>query len=99
MIGDENIDAVGLAASKAAVYGGSAAAVFFGLSAYDIAAIAGACVGIVGLATQIFYSRRRDRREEREHKMRMSRYYSEALNFHKQHENAREQDFEDFNFR
>lgn len=99
MIGDENIDAVGLAASKTAVYGGSAAAVLFGLSAYDIAAIAGACVGVFGLLTQIFYSRRRDRREEREHKVRMSRYYSEALNFHKQHEKTREHDFEDFDFR
>ena len=99
MIGDKNIDAVGLAAGKAAVYGGSATAVFFGLSAYDIAAIVGACVGIVGLSIQIFYSRRRDRREEREYKVRMSRYYSEALNFHKQHENAREHDFEDFDFR
>jgi len=99
VIGDKNIDAVGLAAGKAAVYGGSATAVFFGLSAYDIAAIVGACVGIVGLSIQIFYSRRRDRREEREYKVRMSRYYSEALNFHKQHENAREHDFEDFDFR
>lgn len=76
MMSDEGIDAVGLALSKAAVYGGSTAAVVFGLTAYDVAAITGAVVAVIGLIVQIFYNRRRDRREELEHMARMARYLS-----------------------
>lgn len=76
MIGEETLDAVALATSKAAVFGGSTAAVVFGLTAYDVAAITGAVVAVAGLLVQIYYNRKRDRRETREHLVRMSKYLS-----------------------
>ena len=51
--------------AKVAMAGGSAGAVVFGLTANEFAAFAGVAIGVAGLVTQIVYTIRRDRREER----------------------------------
>ncbi len=42
-------------AASAATYGGSASAVFFGLTANEFAAIGGLCVAIIGLLVNIWF--------------------------------------------
>ncbi len=71
-------DAVGLLAAKTATYGGGTSALFFGLTANEVAAIIGALVAVVGLIVQIMYNRRRDRRE-REHHCREAEYHEARL--------------------
>lgn len=65
-------DAVGLVVGKTATYGGSASAFLFGLSANEVAAVTGALVAVIGLCVQVYYNRRRDRRESAEHGARMA---------------------------
>lgn len=48
-------DQIVATAAKTATYGGGSAAVFFGLSANEIAALIGAAVAIVGLGVQWYY--------------------------------------------
>lgn len=74
MMKEQTVDAVGLTAGKTATFGGGVSAILFGLSAYDVAAITGAVVAVLGLCLQWYYNRRRDRREERESKVRIERY-------------------------
>lgn len=69
----DDVDAAGLLVGKTATYGGGASAFLFGLSANEFAAIAGVIVAVIGLCVQVFYNRRRDRRETEEHKARMTR--------------------------
>ena len=59
----ERADAAGVIVGKAATYGGGASALWFGLSASELAAFIGAAVAVLGYATQVFYNRRKDRRE------------------------------------
>lgn len=66
-----DVDAAGLLVGKTATYGGGASAFVFGLSANEAAAVVGAIVAVIGLCVQVFYNRRRDRRESEEHKARM----------------------------
>lgn len=69
---DQAHDAIGLVAAKTATYGGGASAFIFGLNANEVAAIVGAVVAVVGLCVQIFYNRRKDRREAEYHTERMA---------------------------
>lgn len=69
---DNASDAVALIAAKTATYGGGASAFVFGLSANEVAAIIGALVAVIGLCVQVFYNRRRDRREVEYHSERMT---------------------------
>ena len=52
------------AAAKVATYGGSASAFLFGLTANEFAAVSGVVIALVGLAVQVIFALRRDRREE-----------------------------------
>lgn len=65
-------DAVGLMVGKTATYGGGASAFFFGLSANEVAALGGLLVAAVGLCVQIYYNRRKDKRDAEYHFARMS---------------------------
>src|SRR3546814_14317558 len=62
----DDVDAAGLLVGKTATFGGSASAFLFGLSANEVAAVVGALVAVIGLCVQVFYNRRRDRRETEE---------------------------------
>lgn len=68
---DTATDAVALIAAKTATYGGGASALVFGLNANEVAAILGVLVAVAGLCVQVFYNRRRDRREAEYHRERM----------------------------
>ena len=75
----DQVDAAGVLAGKLGAYGGSASALWFGLSAGEFAAVAGAIVGVLGYLTQVYFNRRRDRREtadrlerQAEHEARMA---------------------------
>lgn len=70
----ENTDALGVAVGKAAAVGGGASAMFFGLSASEFAAVVGAVVAVLGWLTQIYFNRRRERREQSEYEARMMTY-------------------------
>ena len=61
------------AAGKVTTYAGGAGAVFGGLTASDIGVIGGLVVAILGWCTQVYFSRRRDRREQSEYAARMER--------------------------
>ena len=61
---NERLDAIGLATAKAATYGGGASAFVFGLSASEFAAMVGAVVAVLGWLTQLYFNRKRDRREQ-----------------------------------
>lgn len=69
----DQIDAAGVLAGKVGAYGGGASALVFGLSASEFAAVVGAIVGIAGWLTQVFFNRRRDRRERLESESRERR--------------------------
>lgn len=73
-----DIDAVGVAAGKVGAYGGGASAFFFGLTANELAALAGIVVGVLGLLVQWYFNRRRDRREHEEFIARMRQYRERA---------------------
>lgn len=65
-------DAIGLLAAKTATYGGGASAFVFGLTANEVAALGGLAVGVIGLCVQVYYNRRKDRREAEYHTERMA---------------------------
>ena len=54
-----------------ATYFGSGTAVIFGMSTNELAAVGGVFVGLAGLAINMFFNWKRDRREQREHEARM----------------------------
>jgi len=68
---NEHADGAALLAAKTATYGGGASAVWFGLSANEFAALVGALVAVVGLCVQIYFNRKRDKRETEYHVERM----------------------------
>lgn len=70
----DTTDALGLIAAKTATYGGGASAFVFGLTANELAAIGGLLVAVIGLCVQVYYNRKRDRRETVEHAARMDGY-------------------------
>lgn len=70
----DTTDALGLIAAKTATYGGGASAFVFGLTANELAAMGGLLVAVIGLCVQVYYNRKRDRRETVEHTARMGGY-------------------------
>lgn len=50
---------------------GGVAAIFGGLTANDIAAFGGLLVAVIGVIVQIYFNRKRDRRETELHKARL----------------------------
>lgn len=71
---DTRIEAIGVAVGKTGAYGGGATALIAGMSASELAALAGIVIALLGWMTQIYFSRRRDRREQAEHMARMRSY-------------------------
>ena len=71
---EEQTDAIGVAVGKTAAYGGGASAFLFGLSANEVAALLGVVVGVIGLFVQWFYNRRRDKREQELHAVKLKRW-------------------------
>ena len=69
----QHIEAVGVTVGKVASIGGGTAGLVFGLTANEVAALAGIVIGVLGLLVQWHYNRRRDRREAAEHEARMER--------------------------
>lgn len=59
----EHTDAIAVAAGKAASVGGGVSAVIFGWNAADLAALAGVIVAILGILVQVYFGRRKDRRD------------------------------------
>lgn len=74
MLLDEQADAIGVAVGKTATFSGAGAAFVFGLSANEFAALVGVFVGIAGLCVQWYYNRRRDRREDELHAVKLKRW-------------------------
>ena len=73
----EQADAVGVAIGKAATYGGAGSMIVFGLTLYELGIIVGIVTALLGYVTQLYFNRRRDRRELLEHSARMERLLSE----------------------
>jgi membrane associated rhomboid family serine protease len=71
---NEQTDATLAAVGKGATYLGSGAAFLGGLSANDIAALAGIVGLVVGLLMQWYFGWRKDARESAEHRARMEAY-------------------------
>lgn len=70
----EHVDATLITVGKVSTVVGGGTAFVGGLSANDIAALAGIVGLIVGLSMQWYFSRRKDRRETAEHEARMASY-------------------------
>lgn len=70
----EQSDALGVAVGKTAAIGGGASAFVFGLSANEFAALVGVVVGVIGLGVQWYYNRRRDKREQELHAVKLARW-------------------------
>ena len=70
----EHADATLITVGKVSTIVGGGTAFVGGLSANDIAALAGIVGLIVGLSMQWYFSRRKDRRETAEHDARMASY-------------------------
>ncbi|WP_282266507.1 holin [Stenotrophomonas sp. PS02298] len=64
--------------AKVSTYGGSAGAVFFGLTANEMAALGGLLIAGVGLLVSLFFQVRNDRRNNQRHKLEMERLQREV---------------------
>lgn len=64
-------DAALAASASKATYGGAASSGLGVVFSSEAAAIAGALVAVLGLVINLYFRRRQDRREEREHELRM----------------------------
>lgn len=65
-------DSVGTTA-QTATYGGGAAAMFFGLTANETAAIVGAIVAVIGLGVQVWYTLDKRKRGIELHRLEVER--------------------------
>lgn len=77
----ESADAIGITAGKTTAIGSGMGAVVAGMTANEMAAVIGATVAVIGLFVQVYYTRRRNAREEAEraeqrdeHLARMARF-------------------------
>ena len=70
----DQVDAAGALAGKLGAYGGGASALWFGLSAGEFAAVMGVVVGVAGYITQLYFNRRRDKREQAEREERRAEH-------------------------
>lgn len=64
--------------AKVSTYGGSAGAVFFGLTANEMAALGGLLIAAVGLLVSLFFQIRNDRRNNQRHQLEMKRLQREV---------------------
>lgn len=64
-------DAALAASASKATYGGAASSGLGVMFSSEAAALAGALVAVLGLLINLYFRRRQDRREEREHELRM----------------------------
>ena len=64
--------------AKVSTYGGSAGAVFFGLTANEMAALGGLLIAGVGLLVSLFFQIRNDRRNNQRHQLEMKRLQREV---------------------
>ena len=69
---DEAAEATVSAIASKFTYGGSSAAVVFGLTANEFAAVLGVMIALAGLAVQWHYKRKADKRENILHDARMA---------------------------
>lgn len=74
----QSIETIGVTVGKVASVGGGAAGLVFGLTANEVAALAGIVIGVLGLLVQWHYNRQRNRREVAEHEARMARWRKSA---------------------
>jgi predicted MFS family arabinose efflux permease len=65
------VDAVGIKSSSATTYGASAGSIVATIAGWNWTAIITCAVAVVGLAVQIYFQVRRDRRETAESRARM----------------------------
>ena len=72
-------DAAFAASASKATYGGAASSGLGVVFSSETAAIAGALVAILGLVINLYFRRRQDRREEREHELRMRSINREVI--------------------
>lgn len=63
----DQVDAIGVGVGKVGVYGGGAFAFLAGMTAHEIAAYSGIVGMVIGLLLQLYFNRRRDRRETLQH--------------------------------
>lgn len=64
--------------AKVSTYGGSAGAVFFGLTANELAAMGGLIIAGLGLLATLFFQIRTDRRNAQRHALEMQRLRREV---------------------
>lgn len=64
--------------AKVSTYGGSAGAVFFGLTANELAAVSGVAIAAAGLLVSVFFHIRNDRRSQQRHDAEMKRLKRET---------------------
>ena len=69
---DEAAEATVSAIASKFTYGGSSAAVVFGLTANELAAVLGVLIALAGLAVQWYYKRKSNHREQILHDARMA---------------------------
>lgn len=65
-------------AAKVTTYGGSAGAVFFGLTANEMAAVGGLCIALISWLVSLFFQLRNDRRNAQRHELEMHRLKREV---------------------
>ncbi len=73
----EALDATAATIGSKAAYTGASTAVGSWLLSSEFGVFAGLLIGVLGLLTNLYFQRRRDRREEVEHQRRMAQMSSE----------------------
>lgn len=68
---NEHSDAIAVAVGKTATYSGGGAAFIFGLTANELAAFGGLFIAMIGVCVQVYFGRRRDKREAEYHAARL----------------------------
>lgn len=78
----EHSDAIAVTVGKTATYTGGASAFFFGLTANEVAAFGGLLVAVFGVCVQVYFGRRKDRRDaayQASHDKREAEYHAARL--------------------
>lgn len=69
----DQYDQAAVAIGKTATYSGGVSAFWFGMTANEIAAYGGLAIAIIGVCVQVYFGRKRDRRESEFHAARLDR--------------------------
>lgn len=80
----ESADAFGVTAGKTTAIGSGMGAVVAGMTANEMAAVIGATVAVLGLFVQIYYTRRRNAREEAERLERRDEHLARMRGYERQ---------------